>query len=93
MPPPIGQESDAAEEPPATAAATPIGILVPSMDYYWPGVIRGAEESAARLGIRLVLRGSSYEADDMQPQLERLLERNRVRGDRCRAQHGRGPHA
>ena len=76
----VGQEADVAEEPPATAHATPIGILVPSMDYYWPGVITGAEESAARLGIRLVLRGSSYEADDMQPQLERLLERNRVRG-------------
>ncbi len=67
-------------EAPDPVAATPIGILVPSMDYYWPGVIRGAEESAARLGIRLVLRGSSYEADDMQPQLERLLERNRVEG-------------
>lgn len=76
----IEKAIDASIEPPATAPATPIGILVPSMDYYWPGVIRGAEESAARLGIRLVLRGSSYEADDMQPQLERLLERNRVEG-------------
>lgn len=76
----IEKAIDAVQEPAAPAVATPIGILVPSMDYYWPGVIRGAEESAARLGIRLVLRGSSYEADDMQPQLERLLERNRVEG-------------
>jgi DNA-binding LacI/PurR family transcriptional regulator len=76
----IEKEPDGGDGTPATATATPIGILVPSMDYYWPGVIRGAEESAARLGIRLVLRGSSYEADDMRPQLERLLERNRVEG-------------
>ncbi|PWD50675.1 transcriptional regulator [Serinibacter arcticus] len=52
-----------------------IGMLVPSLDYYWPDVVRGAEAAARDLGYRLVLRGSSYEADDDRRQLARLVER------------------
>jgi DNA-binding LacI/PurR family transcriptional regulator len=69
--------------PPATTAgtaapATPvgtatIGMLVPSLDYYWPGVARGAEERATTTGLRVRLRGSSYDTEDERPQLERLL--------------------
>lgn len=50
-----------------------IGMLVPSLDYYWPGVARGAEERASESGMRLRLRGSSYESEDERPQLERLV--------------------
>lgn len=68
-------------EPAAPAAVAPvvehaagvIGMLVPSLDYYWPGVARGAEEQAAASGLRVRLRGSSYETEDERPQLERLL--------------------
>jgi DNA-binding LacI/PurR family transcriptional regulator len=65
-------------EPPAAASAPEpvggvIGMLVPSLDYYWPGVARGAEEQAAASGLRVRLRGSSYETEDERPQLERLL--------------------
>ncbi|WP_199916464.1 substrate-binding domain-containing protein [Miniimonas sp. S16] len=50
-----------------------IGMLVPSLDYYWPGVVRGAEEAALDHHMRIVLRGSSYEQDTDRRQLERLL--------------------
>jgi len=51
-----------------------IGILVPSLDYYWPDVVRGAEEAATARDVRVVLRGSSYETDDDRPQLSRLID-------------------
>lgn len=78
-----GAPADPAPEAPAGAPAAPvgpvltttgtIGMLVPSLDYYWPGVARGAEERAAACGLRLRLRGSSYETEDERPQLERLM--------------------
>lgn len=51
-----------------------IGMLVPSLDYYWPNVARGAEEAARELDMRIVLRGSSYETEDDRPQLGRLVD-------------------
>jgi DNA-binding LacI/PurR family transcriptional regulator len=56
------------------------GMLVPSLSYYWPEVIRGAEEEAANHGLRVRFRGSSYETTDDRPQLERLLAAEDVRG-------------
>ena len=50
-----------------------LGMLVPSLDYYWPGVVRGAEEEARTLGLRVSLRGSVYEASDERPDIERLV--------------------
>ncbi|HWK93129.1 MAG TPA: substrate-binding domain-containing protein [Luteimicrobium sp.] len=52
-----------------------LGILVPSLDYYWPGVVQGAREAASELDMTVILRGSSYEAADERPQLRRLVER------------------
>jgi len=57
-----------------------LGMLVPSLDYYWPDVARGAEEAARELDMRLVLRGSSYDTEDDLPQLSRLVERMNVDG-------------
>ena len=57
-----------------------IAVLVPSLAYYWPGVIRGMEEEAHRRGMRLVLRGASYELQDERPVLERLVASDDVRG-------------
>ncbi|GAB3261292.1 substrate-binding domain-containing protein [Kineosporia babensis] len=51
-----------------------LGMLVPSLDYYWPGVVRGAEQTARDAGMRVMLRGSSYTSDDERPHLVRLLE-------------------
>lgn len=57
-----------------------VGVLVPSLDYYWPGVVRGMEAEARRHGLRVVLRGSSYEATDERPALHRLVESDGVSG-------------
>ncbi|GAA2078563.1 substrate-binding domain-containing protein [Microbacterium hatanonis] len=57
-----------------------IAVLVPSLNYYWPGVVRGMEEEARRLGVRLLLRGASYELQDERPVLERLVATEDVRG-------------
>jgi DNA-binding LacI/PurR family transcriptional regulator len=57
-----------------------LGMLVPSLDYYWPDVARGAEETARELDLRLVLRGSSYDSEDDRPQLSRLVDRMNVNG-------------
>lgn len=46
------------------------GMLVPSLDYYWPDIVRGAEEVMRARGGRVLLRGSSYDSltdlDDVQ---------------------------
>lgn len=52
----------------------PVGMLVPSLDYYWPDVARGAEEEARRLGLRITLRGSIYHAQDERADVQRLVE-------------------
>ncbi len=62
------------------AASGRIGMLVPSLDYYWPGVIEGARQEAARYGLTLVVRGSSYEADDILPHVDYLLNRANTLG-------------
>ena len=70
-------DAPAAEDTSATATALSgrsLGMLVPSLDYYWPSVARGAEEAARELDMRVVLRGSSYEIEDDLPQLTRLVD-------------------
>ncbi len=57
-----------------------IALLVPSLNYYWPGVVRGAEAEAQRRGMDLRLRGASYELQDERPVLERLVHGENVRG-------------
>ena len=57
-----------------------IAVLVPSLDYYWPGVVRGIETSARRHGLGTLLRGASYEVQDERPALERLLRIEEVSG-------------
>lgn len=74
----LGDQASPAGSVPATAAA--IGMLVPSLDYYWPEVIRGAEEEARANGLRLVLRGSSYDSDEDIDQIRHLVEGPRVSG-------------
>ena len=64
----------------ALRPAPAIGMLVPSLDYYWPGVVRGAQQEAHGRGLRIVLRGSSYESVDDRPHLERLLGSSGVDG-------------
>lgn len=55
------------------AGSTRLGALVPSLDFYWPDVARGAEEEATRLGMDFTLRGSVYHATDERADLDRLV--------------------
>ncbi|GAA0565064.1 substrate-binding domain-containing protein [Paractinoplanes ferrugineus] len=64
----------AAVEEATEAGGGSIGMLVPSLDYYYPSVARGAEEAARELDMRIVLRGSSYDSADDLPPLSRLVE-------------------
>jgi DNA-binding LacI/PurR family transcriptional regulator len=68
-----GAADDAAAADGASRGST-VGMLVPSLDYYWPGVARGVEAAARAHGLGVVLRGSSYDSDDDRPQLERLVK-------------------
>ncbi|QAY60246.1 DeoR family transcriptional regulator [Microbacterium protaetiae] len=65
--------------PPAVATGE-IAVLVPSMGFYWPGVVHGMEAEARRRGYRLRVRAASYELTDERPVLERLLAAADVRG-------------
>ncbi|MCT4351792.1 LacI family transcriptional regulator [Streptomyces sp. Je 1-79] len=50
-----------------------IGLIVPSADYYYPEVIKGAREAAAARNVRLVLDISGYDADEERAQVERMV--------------------
>ena len=74
------EDSDAAA--PLDEADRPtIGMVVPSLDYYWPQIIRGARDAAPDAGVRIVLRGSSYDdVDDVRRQTTWLLETAHIEG-------------
>lgn len=69
--------SDLREHPPPQAPAAEedltLGMLVPSATYYYPAVIKGAREQAARLGARLVLGVSRYDDAEERLQVEQLI--------------------
>jgi DNA-binding LacI/PurR family transcriptional regulator len=79
--PSAGSFDDADAAPSAASSRTgSIAMLVPSLSFYWPSVVRGAETEATRHGFRVVLRGASYELQDERPVLERLVHTEGVRG-------------
>jgi len=63
-----------------TETSDAIAVLVPSLNYYWPSVVRGMEREARRRGYRVLLRGASYELQDERPVLERLVRSEGVKG-------------
>jgi DNA-binding LacI/PurR family transcriptional regulator len=73
-----GDDNEPDEPEPVSAA--PIGVLVPSVYYYWPTVVRAMEAEARSRGHRLVLRGSSYDATDELVTLRRMVEREGMAG-------------
>ena len=56
------------------------GMVVPSLDYYWPQVISGARAEAEAQQARLVVRGSSYDAEDNRRQVQALLGMDDISG-------------
>ncbi|GAA0565116.1 substrate-binding domain-containing protein [Paractinoplanes ferrugineus] len=63
----------------STTALT-VGMVVPSLDFYWPPVVGGARAAAAALGVTVQLRGSTYDPDEDRRQIGRLIEAGEVRG-------------
>lgn len=57
-----------------------VGMVVPSLDFYWPPIVSGARAAAAALGVNLQLRGSSYDPEEDRRQIGRLIEAGQVQG-------------
>lgn len=57
-----------------------VGMVVPSLDFYWPPIVAGARAAAAALGVSVQLRGSSYDPDEDRRQITRLVEARQVQG-------------
>lgn len=51
-----------------------IGMLSPSLDFYWPEVIRGAQAMAEERGANLILRGTTYEDTDYKSHATHLID-------------------
>ncbi len=70
--------------PAGSAAAPPVryrvGMVVPSLSYYWPHIIIGARAAATDLGVQLILRGASYSVDDQRRQIASLVEGGTLHG-------------
>jgi DNA-binding LacI/PurR family transcriptional regulator len=57
-----------------------LGVVVPSLDYYWPHVVNGARLAAAQSRARILLRGSRYDAADNRKQIQALVDMPGVHG-------------
>lgn len=66
--------------PRTAATAFTIGMVVPSLDFYWPPIVSGARASAAALGVHIQLRGSSYDQAEDRRQISRLIAAQQVQG-------------
>lgn len=66
--------------PDAALARYTIGVVVPSLDYYWPQVVNGARMAAAQSRARIVLRGSRYDAADNRKQIQALADMPGIHG-------------
>lgn len=62
------------EQSPQSGTSNRVGMLVPSLDFYWPEVIRGAQEMAAERGASLTLRGTTYEDLNYRAHAEHMLD-------------------
>lgn len=66
--------------PPAVRSRFTIGMVVPSLDFYWPSVVMGARSAAAACGAQVQLRGSSYDPSEDRRQITRLIDAQQVQG-------------
>ncbi|RKN37074.1 substrate-binding domain-containing protein [Streptomyces hoynatensis] len=77
---PYRQAGGAGAEPHPTpfgpaAARALVGMVVPSVDYYWPPIVQGAQAAVTAAGGRLVVRAASYDGTEDRRQIAGLLER------------------
>jgi DNA-binding LacI/PurR family transcriptional regulator len=57
-----------------------IGMVVPSLGYYWSQIVTGARAAATAAQSQLVLRGASYDPADQRRQVAALVESGSVHG-------------
>ncbi|MDQ1173882.1 DNA-binding LacI/PurR family transcriptional regulator [Microbacterium testaceum] len=57
-----------------------VGMVTPSLTYYWPHIIVGARAAATELGVQLVLRGASYSVADQRRQIASLVDSGSLHG-------------
>jgi DNA-binding LacI/PurR family transcriptional regulator len=69
-----------ASQPRRAAIRFTVGMVVPSLDFYWPPVVAGARAAAAALGVSIQLRGSSYDPEEDRRQIDRLVGAQEVHG-------------
>ncbi|SFE41977.1 DNA-binding transcriptional regulator, LacI/PurR family [Actinopolyspora alba] len=73
----LPQRSESNDQPgnsSADSTRTLAGMVTPSVEYYWPAVIKGAQATMASSNGRLVLRSSSYDSTEDRRQVAKLLE-------------------
>jgi DNA-binding LacI/PurR family transcriptional regulator len=70
----------ASGQPRPAATRFIIGMVVPSLDFYWPPIVAGARAAAAVLGVSIRLRGSTYEPAEDRRQIGRLVDAQQVQG-------------
>lgn len=76
----LPSHSNTLSQPRRAAARYTIGMVVPSLDFYWPPIVAGARAAAAALGVTIQLRGSSYDPVEDRRQISRLVEAQQVQG-------------
>lgn len=77
---PVESEPARARRQRATSTRFTIGMVVPSLDYYWPTIVSGARTAAAAFGAHIQLRGSSYDQAEDRRQITRLTAAGQVHG-------------
>ncbi|MGN7861734.1 substrate-binding domain-containing protein [Microbacterium sp. 22303] len=60
--------------PRRTRPVATIGMIVPTTEYYFPEIIRGASRAAAEANCRLVVGATNYSPDEELRQARRMLE-------------------
>lgn len=63
-----------AQVPQLLRTGSTIGFITPSLDFYWPSIIEGANLAAEEIGARVLLQGSTFSARDNLSQIKQLLE-------------------
>lgn len=69
--PPVPTAGPATGAPPRRE---PLGLVVPTLDFYFPSVVRGAQSAAAATGGRLLLRTAGYSAAETRRQVAELVD-------------------
>jgi DNA-binding LacI/PurR family transcriptional regulator len=77
LPSPLDRSGAAGRQQPHSYS---IGMVVPSLDYYWPQVISGARAEAEEQNLRIMVRGSAYDAADNRRQVQALLDTQNIDG-------------